>query len=617
MQAFRSILSKDPNTVIHPDRGIYKEMSEYIAERFLGILTNFEFILMKVECERSVKKEILLSLGEIIRFLGTTHITAFRFKILAMLKTTLNVPGLAEVCASIWTIFIRTVDIQALGPLLSTIFVSLEPLLKYRTDEINSIAKYLVSGTLLSHHLPDLFFISDTSFNDDVKDIVRRHSDRTGSDNFKTKLDNLMRFINHENLEVRIHGLRYLRKLFCEHRRDLNNLIIGQNIIDPIVCDVLDMLMIGCKHVDPNLQLVAGECLGELGAIEPSLLPANYAQQRMFAVSVHSDAFATMALRELCRAFQFQNDTKYVDNFSLAIQEILLEREVSPKLNRKMNVWEAIPERMRPLMEPLLTSCYTDYNISPNVTIHPIFGNPNCTSCDIWAAKWATKLIDYVQIENTKNHLKAFRPSIKRDINILSMFLPYILLHSLQSCTKHNFDEIYEELDYVFKYILEEKTPSFDSDQFKHRSIKSLYFIPSDEIQSEETEQDVGTTCAKLGYNLLDFLEQWLRQFPKENKTATSCSEYTTIKDFLSRFDKKLLAKGNFVCNEYARALLYIESYIEEEPEKRLQEELSFVAEIYAELMNPDSFEGAMGLKSEEPSLSEQILSNTITGIIN
>ena len=48
---------------------------------------------------------------------------------------------------------------------------------------------------------------------------------------------------------------------------------------------------------------------------------------------------------------------------------------------------------------------------------------------------------------------------------------------------------------------------------------------------------------------------------------------------------------------------------------QRLQE-LSFVAEIYAELMDSDSFEGAMRMKSDESTLSEQILTNNITGLI-
>lgn len=36
---------------------------------------------------------------------------------------------------------------------------------------------------------------------------------------------------------------------------------------------LLDMLIAGCRDKDEAIQLAYGECLGELGAIDPSLLP--------------------------------------------------------------------------------------------------------------------------------------------------------------------------------------------------------------------------------------------------------------------------------------------------------------------------------------------------------
>lgn len=39
------------------------------------------------------------------------------------------------------------------------------------------------------------------------------------------------------------------------------------------VLKLLDTLLIGCQDKDESIRLSYGECLGELGAIEPSLLP--------------------------------------------------------------------------------------------------------------------------------------------------------------------------------------------------------------------------------------------------------------------------------------------------------------------------------------------------------
>lgn len=59
---------------------------------------------------------------------------------------------------------------------------------------------------------------------------------------------------------------------------------------------------------------------------------------------------------------------------------------------------------------------------------------------------------------------------------------------------------------------------------------------------------------------------------------------------------------------------MYIEAYIEENRSGRLQSELSFLTQIYAELIDPDSLEGALNMKDTEPTLTEQILKNNALG---
>lgn len=59
----------------------------------------------------------------------------------------------------------------------------------------------------------------------------------------------------------------------------------------------------------------------------------------------------------------------------------------------------------------------------------------------------------------------------------------------------------------------------------------------------------------------------------------------------MNKFDKLTIARGNFACGELERALQYLELYMEERPD-RFQEQLSFLAEIYALLDEPDSVAG-------------------------
>lgn len=613
MQAFRCLLSEDndyKNTEI-----TLSKMSDYIGKRFLGVITFFEASIINSENEKSMKIEALLSIGDIMRFLGTAHITSFRFKIIAMLKTALTIEEnyLAKACADVWTIFIRTVDVQTLGPLLSTIFVSLEPLLKIMPDEVNDIFRYLViaNGNILSRYIQDLFFLDDTEVCDEVKTVAKKNNVGFKSENFIDRFKDLMKYIDHENLGVRVYGLKYLTRLFVVNRQNLNNLIIGQNTMNPLVDNLLEILMVCCKNPDKNLHLAAGECFGELGAIEPSHLPPNYAPQHNFALSIHTDLFAIMALPELCRAYQFQEDTKFVDSFSLAIQDMLHDRRVNLQTKCKLEVWNSIPERMQSLMEPLLTSSYTGLKNHKKIEVHPVFSTSKNSSCEDWAFVWASKMIENIENEDTTQHLlNSFRPSIKRDTNTMSMFLPYYILHTLQFSGEKCQQEMFEELQTVFESLTNDVSSNLNNSRL--RGVKTVLYTVSDNFVSSTNKSGNSVKCAKLGFQQLDFLEKWMRRWIELNTTINS--DYTNVEKFMKKFDKKFLAKANLLCGEYARALLYLELYIEENPKERLQNELSLLAEIYAELMDPDSLIGAMNLKTAEPTLSEQILAHNVTG---
>lgn len=120
---------------------------------------------------------------------------------------------------------------------------------------------------------------------------------------------------------------------------------------------LLDTLLIGCQDKDESIRLCYGECLGELGAIEPSLLPRRIISRGnvlifcifmrphcssqyfflslvfeiiwkfVFAITDDSkfisdmnEEFACALLSEHVRAFQMQKDSQSMDCFSLAIQ---------------------------------------------------------------------------------------------------------------------------------------------------------------------------------------------------------------------------------------------------------------------------------------------------------
>lgn len=610
MSTFRNFLIENYDGGYTQNDLTTKILAEYITTRFLGVMCHFEQILI-LDSEKFLKREVLLSLGEIMRFMGSEQITQFRFKLLAVLRAALNLKELRDICAEVWKIFISTVDLISLGPLLSTIFVSLEPLLATHPEEVNDMLKYLVikNGSLLSVYIPDLFFINDTNVSQEIKTYVSRYTEKA-NESFVDKFAAMIKHVNHDNLTVRIYGLNYLSNLFKDNRDNLNQLIIRQQKMHPIIENLLDNLMICIKSHDESLQTATGKCLGQLGALEPSLLSPNYGPQESFARDINTDEFAIMALAELCKGYQFQKDTKHVDTYSLAIQEILLARQVCPKTKKNMKVWEAIPERMRPLMEPLLTSCYTMPNGGAKVSVHPIFGSYRCRTYEEWAVTWATKNIEVITDETIKNLLRSLKPCMRFDIRMLSVFLPYIIIHALQLSDPDDRQSIAEEFYAVFAAVIN-PSDKYDNKGLKCRSMRGVDFVSlaseADDLAKDEPI-DIGIKCAKLAFSQLDFIDRWLRT------TKPSDLNHKTVKNFLQQFDKKIIASANFACGEYARALMYLESYIEENRSGRFQSELSFLSQIYAELMDPDSLEGALNMKNTEPTLTEQIMKNSAQG---
>lgn len=254
MQTFPNLTSDDvgngnaaTTTNGRPSTFSTTQMADYIASRFLGVICRFEEILIS-DNEKFLKREVLLSLGEIMRLMGSARITQYRFKLLAVLRTalTINQDGFKDICANIWKIFILTADLISLGPLLSTIFVSLEPLLETHPRKVNEMLKYLIisNGSLLSVHIPDLFFLRDTDVSTEIKEYVMRHTEKS-NETFMDKFVASMRHINHDNVTVRIYGLNYLTDLFEQNRMNLNELIVGQQQMHPICENLLEILMAG------------------------------------------------------------------------------------------------------------------------------------------------------------------------------------------------------------------------------------------------------------------------------------------------------------------------------------------------------------------------------------
>ncbi|XP_041978766.1 serine/threonine-protein kinase ATR [Aricia agestis] len=588
------------------------QIADFLNPKFLGVLAYFDHKLVNTKVALSVKRKALKSFPEILQLMGVKYLTPLRYKVLATLRTALPLAKeFPKILAEAWGAFIHNIDSISLGPLLSNLAVSLLQQIEYAPQEINKIFQYLVlsNENILSSHISDLFFIEDTKISERVKMVVKKHVTRTQPESF---LDRVKWYLQHLNQDIpKIKAVAYnnLNRLLESNRSDIHKAIFGGKSIDPVVVELIDKLLDGCKDPDVSVSVASGLCLGQFGAIEAGHLPRRYVQPdgSPFAFSINDNCFAATALIELARAFQYEKDTSNMDCYALTIQEILKIYDISPSGSKK-EVWESFPENMHQIMIPLLSSRYTlAYPFQPKKA-HPLFGSVYATTFLEWAHNWAGQLIPLIESQSIRELLRTVHPSMRRDVRTLFLFLPYVLLHAVMS--KNNMEYIHEEMLAVIGSETIADT-ALSGERQKLKILRHIRMTPNvHTVQAEDMNQ---SKCSKTVYTLLDFLNRWLLEWTNVKQRPLENGNYKNIKMFIEKFDKLKIARGNFECGELERALQYLELYMTED-KSRAQEQLSFLAEIYALLDEPDTVAGILSIKQTEPSVKELILAQVVTG---
>lgn len=82
--------------------------AQYLSPMLHGILVNFD-VNLNASCEEIMQKYALASLAEVIRFMGPSYISQYKYKILATLRTALSFtrPGFRKLACDAWDAFLK------------------------------------------------------------------------------------------------------------------------------------------------------------------------------------------------------------------------------------------------------------------------------------------------------------------------------------------------------------------------------------------------------------------------------------------------------------------------------------------------------------------------------
>ncbi|CAI6361847.1 unnamed protein product [Macrosiphum euphorbiae] len=590
--------------------------ADFLSPRFLGLLMILESRLVKNSSD-SIKENILLSLGDIFKLMGSRFVTPARFKILAMLRTAISLKNSAFVYLGLkaWDSFIHCVHMEVLGPMLSSIFVSLVPLIDIYPNKVANMFYFMVKENekYLENHIAELYFLDPHPANPIVYNIVQKYTKNVFKQPLNKLLIWLLDIVAHTTLEVKLHGLKRLHLELSVQQSEVTKLILSSDNVNSVIIELLEVLTENLRHHDKRVRLASSECLGKIGALDPSYLPNNIIKEgrnKEFPLDIKSNDFAIRAITILGQGLQSARNSRYMDSFAVAIQKILQVYNVK----KDSEIWSSIPSTLHEIIDPLSSSRYTLETEQYQTGMpHPIFGSGKSGTLNLWAYNWVNRLVPLITDEYAKRIFVYCKSSIRSDNEAMLLFLPYVLLYTILSTNDVNSNLIYEELQAVISNDVDDNIttnntniPETINDITAGRQIAMEYEITNSSEQQNETTTRV--MYVKTAFTLFDFLFKWSRE-----QKASKNNICEPVMNFLTRFCKLKLAEKSLEYDEYARALLYLEDYIHDNKEK-LQDHLPTLSQIYSKLNDADSLKGIIAVHDNDPSPQEMILLHEVNG---
>ncbi|XP_019728158.1 serine/threonine-protein kinase ATR isoform X2 [Hippocampus comes] len=579
-----------------------EQMVDYLQPKLLGILAffNMQFLSSRAG-EKDRKKLALTSVMALMRLMGSKHISSVRVKMMTTLRTGLRYrEDFPLLCCQTWECFVRSVETAHLGPLLSHVIVALLPLIPLQPKETAAIIRFLILDNReeVNDYLHEIYFLPDHPELKDIHTVLQNYKKLTASNSdLASALQLSMRAVQHENVDVRIHALTSLRDMMHSNQEWLSRQVCASESVEPVISSLVSVLLKGCQDSSPEARLLCGECLGELGAVDPGRLDLSpshiHGDRNTFVGGVADPNFAYELLTELTRAFlAYADNVRAQDSAAYAIQELLAIFECREgRLDSPgRRLWRRFPEHVKEILEPHLNSRYksSQKKAAWSNLKKPVYLSNRGGKFSDWAATWAAYLISKVRHNLASRVFTCCSFIINYDYKVTIYLLPHVLLYMLLGCTPAEREEVTQEM---------------------------LAVLTESEERVQETASSHWQLSTQTVFSMLSHLTQWSRHISHVEPSDNESGKYKCVAAFLKDIPQDVMAKAALHSKAYTRALMHFEAYMLEGNED-IKDHLTFLQTLYAAMHEPDGLKGVDALRQEEPSLREQILEHESIGLL-
>lgn len=386
---------------------------------------------------------------------------------MATLQTMFMIPELSEVTLSTWHVFLTTLTFQDLGPHVGATSASLLSSWGRLSSTSRGVAKrcldFIVfeARDLSEVYLDEIVDLSDVpELRDADLELKRRRANR----NPREQLLKIIERSNSDNYAVTLRSLGELKTFMSSTHPGFTCSLASGDAFDPIVGKIQSTLLhIASRDGDGNedLRLMAYECIGILGAVDPDRCEIDLHDSRMvvrsnFADEAESVLFAMHLIKDvLVGAFRSTSDIKYQANLAYTIQELLRFCNFTPALVTSRNTtsvpvkvrnrWNNLPKHVLETVTPLLEGRFSAPTKSQAILTHPIY--PQQNTYREWLQLWTTHLITRASGDTAQRIFGVFRTAIRyKDVEVAHHLLPHVVLNILLSGDEKDAQDIRTEL---------------------------------------------------------------------------------------------------------------------------------------------------------------------------
>ncbi|RMX47129.1 hypothetical protein pdam_00018677 [Pocillopora damicornis] len=608
------LASKDDTYSGPKDLKTDQHLANFLQSRLLGILAFYNTVLL-TNTDLEEKRLALQSLTKLMQVMGRKYITYVRVKVMGILRLCLRFQdeGFPELSCDAWENFVRNVELSNLGPMLSQIIVTLLPYLNKLPARVTQIFHFLIveNKAALQGYFHEIYFLPDIPELRRVSAVLRTCSGNAAKKmDLRAQLRQSLKGISHESVDVQRHALSKLKQLLHDNQATLHGYVLSNETVDPIIPQLISVLMSSCRVTDAEVKILVAECLGELGAVDPGRLdklthdPVD--EQTVFESGCDDKEFAVELINKLVQAFLAAHDTRAQDCSAYAIQEVLLTYgcSESKKDGAGYDLWQKFPEHIQEVLRPHLYSKYLSSS-TPNWSglPKPIYRSTKGRVYNEWVSTWTSYMITKVKGQKPSHTFQACSKIFKHDVKTALFLLPHVLLYVLLDGTKEDVEEVYGEIMAVLTHLQRNEELPAPSSDFRQMSAQTIF-------------------------SALDYLNRWARAkayrlvlkkqlVTSKHRNSPSVSgiqdEQKAVEKFLEKIPQDVLAYASFHCKAYARALMHFEAFISSQKQD-VHRHLGFVQKLYIVLDEPDGVAGVAASRKQEPTLHEQILDQKSSG---